>query len=192
MVKTAGYSTRVATDAPHAGTIYSSPHDFTVAMYDYTAAAAWITATPYVVGDVRKNAAAGYRCIASHTSAATDEPGAGANWRTYWERLGADVLLLSALHAKLAGMDISWFSRVLVYPSGHSPALPYQPIEDPKMRWDETNKLLWIPDEVEAGDVIAVEIRGPSRMDLVVGNVEVQVEANPDEAGEKASSVVVA
>lgn len=74
------------------------------------AGTAWAATTEYAVGDVRSNSDAGFygnatinfRCISAHTSAAADEPGVGANWRTYWEfqscyRLREDLTRIAAL-----------------------------------------------------------------------------------------------
>lgn len=36
-------------------------------------------------GDIVSNDGAYYRCKLAHTSAATDEPGTGVNWTTYWD-----------------------------------------------------------------------------------------------------------
>lgn len=55
---------------------------------DFTA---WVTATAYVVGDLRAGKAAGsytqrvYECTVGHTSGATTEPGVGVDWATVWE-----------------------------------------------------------------------------------------------------------
>lgn len=73
-------------------------------------AAAWVTATAYVVGDLRSTAVGAYfggatidyYCIAAHTSGATSKPGdeSGApNWRTQW--IPAIALYLS--DAQVAG-----------------------------------------------------------------------------------------
>lgn len=45
---------------------------------------AWANATSYVVPDSVTNGGFSYICIDGHVSSATDEPGVGANWRTYW------------------------------------------------------------------------------------------------------------
>lgn len=39
----------------------------------------------------RNNDGKSYKCIKSHTSSATDEPGVGANWRIYWALNGAEI-----------------------------------------------------------------------------------------------------
>lgn len=48
----------------------------------------WASSTTYVLREIAKNGTNvyGYRCILEHTSSATDEPGVGVNWETYWER----------------------------------------------------------------------------------------------------------
>ena len=47
---------------------------------------AWATSTSYTVGDFVKNGSpsAIYRCIQSHTSGSTTEPGVGADWTSKW------------------------------------------------------------------------------------------------------------
>lgn len=44
----------------------------------------WFTSEAYVADDVVKNGGSVYRCILSHTSGASSEPGVGASWTTYW------------------------------------------------------------------------------------------------------------
>ncbi|MDR7034483.1 hypothetical protein [Mesorhizobium sp. BE184] len=51
---------------------------------DYRRGVQWLTATSFVPGTVVKNGTGSYICLASHTSAATSEPGVGATWQTYW------------------------------------------------------------------------------------------------------------
>ncbi len=43
----------------------------------------WVTQT-FTASSVVTNGSTIYRCIKGHTSSATDEPGTGANWTTYW------------------------------------------------------------------------------------------------------------
>jgi hypothetical protein len=43
----------------------------------------WVTQT-FTASDVVTSNSTTYRCIKGHTSSATDEPGVGANWSTYW------------------------------------------------------------------------------------------------------------
>ncbi len=61
----------------------------------YDDKADWVTATGYTIGDKVRGRAAnkycggsahniGFYCTKAHTSAYADEPGVGANWRTYW------------------------------------------------------------------------------------------------------------
>lgn len=47
----------------------------------------WSTPTSYSVDDALQNLGSSYRCISAHTSSATDEPGVGAVWETYWETI---------------------------------------------------------------------------------------------------------
>ncbi len=185
-------SNRVSSDAPLDSSKYSSPRDLTATKWDFTTAAAWATATPYIVGDLVKNGVLpgkGYRCIDAHTSAAATEPGEGATWTDVWEDLGDNVILLSALHANLATMDISWIARVLLFVGGKSPATAFTPTED-RMEWDLTNLLLTIPDDIGTTDVIRVEVDGPSRVEINVGQLDVEVEAVPG-AGQKADAIIL-
>jgi hypothetical protein len=43
----------------------------------------WVTQT-FTASDAVTNNSTVYRCIKGHTSSATDEPGVGADWSTYW------------------------------------------------------------------------------------------------------------
>lgn len=45
---------------------------------------AWVTATSYALDKSIYVGTTIYRCILAHTSSATDEPGTGVNWETYW------------------------------------------------------------------------------------------------------------
>lgn len=51
-----------------------------------TAPPAWLTGTPYKVGDIVTVGTSKYRALADHTSAVTDEPGVGNDWSGIWER----------------------------------------------------------------------------------------------------------
>ncbi|MCK5132704.1 MAG: hypothetical protein KAR40_11200 [Candidatus Sabulitectum sp.] len=44
----------------------------------------WAISTGYSVNDIVVHGASSYRCIADHTSSASDEPGVGGSWTTYW------------------------------------------------------------------------------------------------------------
>ena len=48
---------------------------------------AWVLTTVYAVNDCVENDGSGYVCIVGHTASATDEPGTGASWETYWDLL---------------------------------------------------------------------------------------------------------
>ena len=48
-------------------------------------AEAWLTATAYVVGDVRANEGKIFKCKLDHTSDASKEPDVGVSWETFWE-----------------------------------------------------------------------------------------------------------
>ncbi|KKM63643.1 hypothetical protein LCGC14_1509460, partial [marine sediment metagenome] len=47
----------------------------------------WVTSTAYVINDCVENNGNGYVCILGHTSSASDEPGVGGSWTTYWDLL---------------------------------------------------------------------------------------------------------
>ena len=53
--------------------------------YDWRGA--WATATAYVLNDTVENDGSGYVCILAHTSQASDEPGVGGSWETFWDLL---------------------------------------------------------------------------------------------------------
>lgn len=44
----------------------------------------WVTATAYIINDYVSNGGSIYVCIANNTAGATNEPGVGASWTTYW------------------------------------------------------------------------------------------------------------
>jgi len=45
----------------------------------------WLISESYVIGDVVFNLGSSYVCIVVHTSDATNQPGQGALWETYWD-----------------------------------------------------------------------------------------------------------
>jgi hypothetical protein len=49
----------------------------------------WVTSTVYAVDDASENQGSSYICISAHTAGATDEPGVGASWQTFWEVVAA-------------------------------------------------------------------------------------------------------
>lgn len=46
---------------------------------------AWATGTDYIRNDIVEDSGSSYVCILVHTSSATDEPGVGDDWETYWQ-----------------------------------------------------------------------------------------------------------
>ena len=50
--------------------------------------AAWATATSYAVDNAVMVGGVRYVCISAHSSTASDQPGVGASWDTYWTRKG--------------------------------------------------------------------------------------------------------
>ncbi|MCK5617511.1 hypothetical protein KAR91_87415 [Candidatus Pacearchaeota archaeon] len=52
---------------------------------------AWITATPYVAGDLVSNGGVNYYCFLAHTSGASTEPGTGGSWTTNWHALSGSI-----------------------------------------------------------------------------------------------------
>lgn len=54
---------------------------------NYTWKGQWLTSMAYVAYDCVYNDAGGYVCKLGHASGATDEPGTGANWTTYWDKM---------------------------------------------------------------------------------------------------------
>ena len=51
----------------------------------FTWSNAWATATAFSENDVVENDGSSYICISGHTSSASDEPGVGGSWATYWD-----------------------------------------------------------------------------------------------------------
>lgn len=51
----------------------------------HTASSAWVTSTAYALHDLVSSDGIEYVCKQAHTSAASDEPGTGASWTTYWD-----------------------------------------------------------------------------------------------------------
>ncbi|NLO73855.1 MAG: hypothetical protein GX100_07095, partial [candidate division WS1 bacterium] len=76
--------------------------------------AAWAVNTAYVLGDFVYSAATGltYRCLATHTATAGDEPGVGAHWTTYWAQ--RDETLLSLLWDPVSHLAQGYLSRAAV------------------------------------------------------------------------------
>lgn len=50
----------------------------------------WATSTPYTEGDLVRSNNGSYIALSDHTSSASDEPGVGASWTTYWSLFAAD------------------------------------------------------------------------------------------------------
>jgi hypothetical protein len=48
---------------------------------------AWVTSTSYAVDDAVENDGSSYICTSGHTSSASDEPGVGGSWASYWDLL---------------------------------------------------------------------------------------------------------
>lgn len=73
---------------------------------------AWATSTAYSIDDVVVNDGVAYSAIQAHTSAATDEPGTGADWRSYWELLLEDCLIssgpFSSVEKRMLVLDIKY------------------------------------------------------------------------------------
>lgn len=50
---------------------------------------AWAISTSYSVDDAVSNGGESFICTSAHTSASGDEPGVGASWTSYWDRIAA-------------------------------------------------------------------------------------------------------
>jgi len=91
--------------------------------WDPADVSAWITATGYTVDDFAKDGSNNiYRCIADHTSSASDEPGTGASWETYWVLDSNYMVSTPYLEADLARINYKQSADVLylVHP-GYEP-----------------------------------------------------------------------
>ena len=62
--------------------------------------AAWVTATGYVIGDLRSNGGTNYYCILAHTSGAGTEPGVGGSWETAWYALTGSIFEIPTPYVK--------------------------------------------------------------------------------------------
>jgi len=100
--------------------------------------AAWVTATAYSYGDFVSNGGTNYSCRLAHTSAATDEPGVGANWEDYWIALEDDIVELYQpfTYAQLQYMDYDQSADTLVLT--HSSAYPLKLTRSDHHVWDLT------------------------------------------------------
>jgi hypothetical protein len=56
----------------------------TTGLLPWEALNAWVTSTIYSVGRLVQSGGVAYECIFAHTSSATDQPGVGVNWPSYW------------------------------------------------------------------------------------------------------------
>lgn len=56
----------------------------TTGLLPWEALNAWVTSTVYSVGRLVQSGGVAYECIFAHTSSATDQPGVGVNWPSYW------------------------------------------------------------------------------------------------------------
>ena len=85
--------------------------------------AAWVTATGYTVGDFVNDGVLVYRCILNHTSSASDEPGVGASWQTYWVQDDTYEIPTTYLEAELDEIQFaqSADTMYIAHPN-HAPA----------------------------------------------------------------------
>ena len=81
---------------------------------DVGASPPWVTATSYVVGDRVYVSSVGYRCIQNHTSSASDQPGTGGNWTTYWEASTRPPVFYggSLTNVEVSGVEIEYTPTV--------------------------------------------------------------------------------
>jgi arylsulfatase A-like enzyme len=126
-------------------------------------AAQWLTATGYVVGNIRFNTNSdgerlNYRCITNHTSGSTTEPGVGAVWTTAWVKVGERALVFHRVvqTADATGEPLGVYKLIRhLYPSGadledwdqlyHTHDIDGQPV-DPN---EQTNVVATRPDTYE-------------------------------------------
>lgn len=85
---------------------------------------AWATATAYVAGDIRSNGGVNYYCFLAHTSGASDEPGVGGSWTTYWHAMTGSIFEIPTpyLEAELFNLQVKQSADVvtIVHPD-HDP-----------------------------------------------------------------------
>jgi len=68
-------------------------------------AASWVTAISYVIGNYVKSGGLIYVCKLGHTSGATNEPGVGASWATYWTLVGT-IIPITFLTFKISSYEV--------------------------------------------------------------------------------------
>ena len=89
---------------------------------------AWVTATSYSVGNYVKNDYNDYVCKLVHTSSATDEPGVGASWTTYWTLVTKAVFAWGKTYIGNSIGYATWDNQSATYTTGSVTGLMGGPI----------------------------------------------------------------
>ena len=74
---------------------------------DITWQNAWVITTVYTTNQAVENDGSSYVCILNHTASASDEPGVGGSWTTYWD-LMADKGDTGPAGPASAGYTLLW------------------------------------------------------------------------------------
>jgi hypothetical protein len=83
---------------------------------------AWITATSYEQGDIISNGGSYYYCKADHTSGASDEPGVGGSYTTYWYIQTDDIFQIPTSYGSTSVIETLHFVQsadvlIITHPS---------------------------------------------------------------------------
>jgi hypothetical protein len=96
------------------------------AVTDTSSVGTWATTTAYTQGQIIADSSyINYYCYADHTSSAADEPGVGANWQTYWYRLGWPAWAIGTKSVK--GEPVNHGGRYYVCIQDHTAAAGDEP-----------------------------------------------------------------
>lgn len=72
----------------------------------FTNRGAWATSTSYAINDVVTVSSVDYQCHTANTSSASDQPGVGGNWKSYWDIFGAPTGV-ELISGTINGADIT-------------------------------------------------------------------------------------
>lgn len=118
---------------------------------------AWVTATAYVLGDVRSRGGTNYYCKLAHTSGAGSEPGVGASWTTYWSAMTGSVYEIPTPYAEADLFGLHFMQTGDVLTITHPDYEPYE--------LQRTGHTTWALIEIEFG----TQLDAPAGLSAVAG-----------------------
>ncbi len=129
----------------------------------YSWEGAWVITTAYIVNDTVENNGSGYVCISAHTSSASDEPGVGASWETFWDVFvekgdtGTGVLATGEIYLTSAG---GWPSSTNGCAANTKNEYPTNDIDLFSLDFDGASTefaqwSVWMPDDWDGGTITA-------------------------------------